>query len=172
VLVAALVVAAVVAALENGSGRSSQAGRTPSTAPRPAAPAQHSPPTSQPQQQTTSATTAGSTGSGNSGAGGRAAQLAAAITDYYALLPGNTDAAWSRLTERYQSGTAHNRSTFDAFWGGIRSVSTADVQGTAPDSATATLTYVRNDGTTSVERTAFTLVDDGGVWKIDSSQVL
>jgi serine/threonine protein kinase len=167
VLVAALVVAAVVAALENGSGRSSQAGRTPSTAPRPAAPAQHSPPTSQPQQQTTSATTAGSTGSGNSGAGGRAAQLAAAITDYYALLPGNTDAAWNRLTKHFQEHTANGRDTFDQYWGSVQSISVTDAVTTGPKDAVATLHYVYRDGRRVTERTAFHFKDEDGQLKID-----
>ncbi|MFL6161815.1 MAG: serine/threonine-protein kinase [Jatrophihabitantaceae bacterium] len=100
------------------------------------------------------------------------AQLAQAITDYYALLPANTDAAWNRLTRSYQHGTARNRKYYDSFWGSIDRVETADVSGTAPDSAQASLTYTYRDGRVVRERTAFRLVPEDGILKIDSSTVL
>ena len=34
----------------------------------------------------------------------RATQLASAVADYYALMPGDTDAAWPRMTADYQAG--------------------------------------------------------------------
>ena len=181
--IAALLLIALVAGLVWAAGGSNgpstpRAGtgstRAGTTSHHASASSSSSPATSRTTSATASTTGNGSgNGSGNGhGQGGTAAQLAAAITDYYALLPADTDTAWSRLTPRYQQGTAGGRDSFDAFWGGIRSVSTSDVQGRAPDSVTATITYVRSDGSTSVERTAFTLVEDGGVWKIDASSVL
>jgi serine/threonine protein kinase len=101
-----------------------------------------------------------------------AAELARAITDYYGLLPGGTDQAWARLTPRYQSGTAQNRQTYQAFWDSIQRVSVADATGQPPGSVTATITYNFKDGRVTVERTAYGLVKDAGVLKIDSSQVL
>ena len=46
-----------------------------------------------------------------------AQQLRGALRDYYALLPGDLDAGWSRLTQRYQRTTARNRAYYDSFWG-------------------------------------------------------
>ena len=100
------------------------------------------------------------------------AQLAAAVEDYYALLPGDRDTAWSRLTERYQSTTATNRSTFEAFWRGVDRVRATDVDGSAPDRVDATITYDFDDGRRFVERTRYRLVQDGGILKIDASKVL
>ena len=41
--------------------------------------------------------------------------------DYYALLPGNTDAGWARLTDRYRSTTAGSRTTYERFWSSVKS---------------------------------------------------
>ena len=94
------------------------------------------------------------------------------MKDYYALLPGDLDTAWGRLTERYQRTTATNRSTFESFWGDVDAVSASKVSGDSPGSATATITYEFDDGRVFVERTAYDLVEDDGVLKIDRSRVL
>lgn len=99
------------------------------------------------------------------------AQLAQAITDYYGLLPGNTDAAWDRLTKNYQHSTAKNRKTFNDFWAAIDSVDVSGASGSAPSSASATITYHYSDGRTVVEQTNYGLVQQDGTLKIDSSQV-
>ncbi len=99
-------------------------------------------------------------------------QLAGAITDYYALLPGGTDEAWNRLTKNYQHGTSRNRQYYQSFWDAIQAVNTSDVTGSAPNSAQATVTYTYKDGHVVVERTAYTLVRQGGILKIDTSDVL
>ncbi len=104
-------------------------------------------------------------------AGPSGAELAQAITDYYALLPSNTDAAWSRLTKNYQKSTAKNRKAFQDFWSSIDSVDVANASGSAPNSASATITYHYQNGSTVVEQTNYTLVQQDGVLKIDSSQV-
>lgn len=101
-----------------------------------------------------------------------AEELAGAVTDYYALLPGDLDAAWGRLTERYQSATAKNRSTFGAFWGGVDQVRASEVNGSPPAEVTATITYEFDDGRVFVERTSYTLVPDDGILRIDRSAVL
>jgi hypothetical protein len=101
-----------------------------------------------------------------------AAELAAAITDYYALMPANTDEGWALLTPDFQSTIAKNRESYQSFWDGVAGVAATDVTGTAPDTAEATITYRFKDGTTAVERTSYQLVDDNGVLKIDSSAVL
>ena len=101
-----------------------------------------------------------------------AAQLAGAVEDYYALLPGDLDTAWGLLTERYQSGTATSRRTFGSFWGAVDQVSVSDVSGSPPGEVTATITYEFDDGREFVERTSYVLVPDDGILKIDGSRVI
>jgi serine/threonine protein kinase len=124
--------------------------------------------TSAPRTTATGTPTATQTTTGQS----TAAQLSQAITSYYALLPDNTDAGWSRLTTRYQTTTARNRETYDSFWAGIDRVDVSRASGTPPSAAVATLTYHYADGRVVVDRTAFSLVRDDGILKIDSHRVL
>jgi eukaryotic-like serine/threonine-protein kinase len=101
-----------------------------------------------------------------------AAELRRAITSYYALMPRNTDAAWSRMTASYQTSHAGGRQAYQRFWDAISKITVADVRGIPPDSAQATLTYYFNDGRVVRERTAYGLVNEGGRLKINSSTVL
>jgi eukaryotic-like serine/threonine-protein kinase len=101
-----------------------------------------------------------------------AAQLRQAITSYYALMPGNTDAAWPRMTASYQTNHAGGRQAYERFWDAIDKITVSDVSGTPPSSAQATITYYFNDGRVVRERTGYGLVDEGGRLKINSSSVL
>lgn len=100
------------------------------------------------------------------------ARLGQAVTGYYAMLPGNTDAGWARLTTQYQNSHVGGRGAYDRFWGGIDRVEVGNVSASAPSSVTATITYHFGDGRVVDERTAFGLVQENGVLKIASSQVL
>src|SRR5215218_4413293 len=101
-----------------------------------------------------------------------AAELRNAITSYYALMPGNTDQAWPRMTASYQANHAGGRQAYERFWDAIGRVVVSDVSGSPPGSAQATLTYYFKDGRVVTERTAYGLVNDGGDLKINSSSVL
>src|SRR5215213_8136419 len=101
-----------------------------------------------------------------------AAELRRAITSYYALMPGNTDQAWPRMTASYQANHAGGRQAYQRFWDAIGRVVVSDVTGSPPGSAQATLTYYFKDGRVVTERTAYGLVNDGGTLKINSSSVL
>jgi serine/threonine protein kinase len=101
-----------------------------------------------------------------------AAQLAQAIRDYYALLPASTDQGWTRLTSRYQSGTAKSRQTYQSFWDAIERVTVNDAKGERPSTAEARITYYYKDGKVAVEQTAYGLAQEDGILKIDSSTVL
>ncbi|KRF41013.1 serine/threonine-protein kinase [Terrabacter sp. Soil810] len=153
--------------------------RAPSTTPRPtttapttskaqaaspSTPPSPRPSTSSPRPSTAAPTTAP--------AGTTDAQLARAVRDYYALLPGDTDAGWARLTDRYRSTTSGSRATYERFWSSITSVDVRQATGSAPGSVVATLRYVFDDGRRYEERTSYSLVDDGGTLKIDRSSVL
>ena len=101
-----------------------------------------------------------------------AAELRKAITSYYALMPGNTNQAWPRMTASYQANHAGGRRAYERFWDAIGRVVVSDVSGSPPGSAQATLTYYFKDGRVVTERTAYGLVNDGGTLKINSSSVL
>jgi serine/threonine protein kinase len=101
-----------------------------------------------------------------------AAELRRAITSYYALIPRNTDAAWPRMTSSYQINHAGGRQAYERFWDAISKVTVANVSGTPPGSARATLTYYFKDGRVVRERTAYGLVREDGILKISSSTVL
>jgi serine/threonine protein kinase len=99
-------------------------------------------------------------------------QLAQAVTDYYALLPDDTDAGWDRLTSAYQRQTG-GRESYEEFWKDMDTVSVSDVRATAPDRVQATITYVAKSGNQlSTERRSFRLVDADGVLKINASAVV
>jgi hypothetical protein len=94
------------------------------------------------------------------------------ITSYYALMPGDLDTAWPRMTADYQVNHVGGRDAYDVFWSQVADVAVADVTATAPDGAQATLTYTFTDGRVVQEVTAYRLVDEGGVLKIAETAVL
>jgi hypothetical protein len=99
-------------------------------------------------------------------------RVAAMLTDYYSLVPGDLDSAWSLMTEDYQVNHVGGRDAYEAFWAEISDAEISDVNPTAPDRAEATLTYTFDDGRVVREVTAYRLVDEGGVLKIAESAVL
>ncbi|MGH3913435.1 MAG: serine/threonine-protein kinase [Pseudonocardiaceae bacterium] len=98
-------------------------------------------------------------------------QLQAAVADYYALMPGNLDAGWTRLTADYQRDHAGGRAGYQAFWDPIERVEVSGISANPPARATATITYFYRDGRVIEERTGFGLVAEDGLWKIGSSSV-
>ena len=100
------------------------------------------------------------------------AELIEAVTEYYALMPGNTDAAWPRMTENYQTNHAGGRRAYEQFWGNIARVSASNVTANPPDTAEATITYYYKNGRVDQERTRYGLVNDDGRLKIARTEVL
>ena len=98
-------------------------------------------------------------------------ELEDAITRYYGLVPGDTDAAWDLLTARYQRNPSGGKKSYERFWAEVDRVSVSKVEADPPSQVVATVTYRRGDAT-SVERTSYRLVRDDGVLKIDSSSVV
>jgi hypothetical protein len=177
-LAAAAVIAGVIAAVALTSG-----GSTPGAPSTPAAgrrhitttPARHrSTPTAQThagERHTHSAAAQRSSSTPPPRTGATAQQLRTALVDYYHLLPGDTADAWPLLTTAYQNSTARSRSYYDSFWGQFRAVSVSDVSARPPGTVVATITYTRNDGSTTSERTVFGLVRQDAQLKINSSYV-
>jgi serine/threonine protein kinase len=98
-------------------------------------------------------------------------QLQGAITDYYALVPGNLPAAWNRLTTNYQQNHAGGFTGYQNFWSPVQRVTVVDVSAKQGDTVDATIDYFFKDGRVVEERTSYGLITQNGLWKIDSSTV-
>jgi serine/threonine protein kinase len=75
---------------------------------------------------------------------------AAFVQGYYALLPGNTDAAFAMLSTAAQAQSG-GRAGYNGFYGTLQSVSLQNVRRTGANSAEATVVFVRRDGSSSSE---------------------
>ncbi|HEX5117732.1 MAG TPA: serine/threonine-protein kinase [Pseudonocardiaceae bacterium] len=162
-IIALIVIAAAIllTTLPHRGGPRTGAGTGATTSTRSVPSTTASRPTTTTPAATTTATAAAS----------RSSQLAATIEDYYRLVPGHLDTAWTWLTADYQRNHAGGRSGYQSFWSAVNSVSVTDVTAQPPDKVTATISYHYADHT-DVERTSFGLVRQAGQWKIASSDVL
>ncbi|WIY07382.1 serine/threonine-protein kinase [Amycolatopsis mongoliensis] len=130
---------------------STSASATPSTSasPSPAsssAPAATPPPTSTPVSPVSSTKTA-----------------AQALSDYYALLPGNPAQAWNLLTDNFKATRHQTFERYTSWWKQFKSVKATNVKEAGPGKVTATVLY--NGG--QAESDTFTMIQVGGVWMID-----
>jgi eukaryotic-like serine/threonine-protein kinase len=95
-------------------------------------------------------------------------QYTQAVQDYYALLPGNPDAAWERLTENARAKSKDGLAGYRAFWSTIASVTASDLRAEG-NRVAATLNYTRKDGaTTPAEAYSFALIEQNGQLVIDN----
>jgi eukaryotic-like serine/threonine-protein kinase len=162
-IVAAIVVGILVASLftDDKGKDNANGGDTPSTSSQEQAPPpeQNSQPTTEPTTTTTTTTTT------TEPAGPSAADYERAVRDYYALLPGQPDAAFARMTPNAQN-KSKGRDSYVGFWQTIQSVQVlaAQARGNQVD---ASLLFTRKDGTTSNEKYHFTLVEQGAALLID-----
>ena len=87
-----------------------------------------------------------------------ATSVAEAVRDYYAVLDaGRIDEGFALLSPSYQERTGEG--SYRGFWESIAGVEVLEADG-ADLSATATLRYLRTDGTTSTERVVVRFVRD------------
>lgn len=110
-------------------------------------------------------------GPGNGNSTGGSAQLVGALTDYYGLLPGDTSAAWPRLTAQYQQSHAGGRQSYERFWNAIDRVQVSNATRTRSAGVEATISYFYKDGRVVDEDTTFTLVRGDTGWLIADSAV-
>ena len=99
-------------------------------------------------------------------------QQGAAVAEYYALMPGNLQAGWARLTSSYQSNHAGGFAAYQNFWSAIERVQVSAISVPEPGTVQATLDYFYKGGRAVRERTSFGLVAEDGIWKIGSSTVI
>jgi eukaryotic-like serine/threonine-protein kinase len=100
-----------------------------------------------------------------------AASPVAAITSYYALMPGNLEQAWTRLTPKFQESPAGGWEGYTSYWNAISSVRASQASGQG-SVAEVTLDYAFKDGRQIRERHRYGLVDQNGTWLIDTVAVL
>jgi serine/threonine protein kinase len=81
------------------------------------------------------------------------------VRDYYALLPGNTDAAWPLLSSTAKQASG-GRGGFDRFYGGMESVRIEDVTDVGGGVVRATVVFDRRDGPTTREPYRFVISRD------------
>jgi serine/threonine protein kinase len=67
------------------------------------------------------------------------------VTDYYALLPDNTDSAWALLSPEMQAAIG-SVGDYEAFWNTVASVQVDDTTSAGVNSVDVTLTYVTENG--------------------------
>lgn len=99
-------------------------------------------------------------------------QQGGAVASYYALVPGDLQAGWARLTRSYQSNHAGGFASYQRFWGAIEQVRVSSISVPKPGTVQATLDYFYKGGRAVRERTSFGLIAEDGIWKIGSSSVI
>lgn len=82
------------------------------------------------------------------------------VQRYYALLPGNTDAAFALLGPRARS-QAGGAAGFTSFYARMQSVAVQSPRLIGNDTVTATVHFVQKDGTSSNEPYRFVMTTDG-----------
>ncbi|MBH0774681.1 serine/threonine-protein kinase [Nocardia bovistercoris] len=95
-------------------------------------------------------------------------RIAGFIQSYYGMLPGNIGGAWAQLSPSYQAQTG-GYGAFSSFWSSIRSVRVNGVTPNGADAATASLTYVKSDGSTATENRWLRVSSEGGRLVISAS---
>jgi hypothetical protein len=174
VLALGVIAALVVGRLLPGDPASTAQGNpTSTTAPAPSTAAQSSAPGSTtPSAPSSTPTTVPTTSSAPaSPAGGpvTAAAVRDAITSYYALLPGNPQAAYELTGPTLRS--VESRVNYIAFWNRFSSVTLGTVSATDGSlTATAPVTYVEGEETKPEQHTFVLVPGDGGRLLIDSDR--
>ena len=127
-------------------------------------PSDTDPTTSEPT--TADPTTADQTTAAPASSGG----AAGFVTDYYAVLPSDTEAGWAQLTEAYQAETG-GYDDYAGFWETIDSVSVDDTRSAGSRAVDVTLTYTTDgDSQTEVRRTYLEKSGDG--YLISGSEIV
>ena len=93
------------------------------------------------------------------------------VTDYYGVLPQDTKSGWSMLSSGFQDQVG-SYGKYRGFWDTISSVSVDHTEPAGSNAVDASLTYVRNDGSTSSEVRRLFLERSGGSYLITGDQVV
>jgi serine/threonine protein kinase len=164
IVAAALVGILVASLLSSGNDDNGQAGNGPPTTREAVTQSE----VTSSSQTTTTTTPTTTTTTPAAPAGPTAAQYEQAVRDYYGLLPGNTEAAWQRMTPNAQSMSG-DKAGYQNFWNGIATVTvlSATAQGS---NVAAQLQFVTKDGASSTENYLLMLIQQGDQLLIDNFQ--
>ena len=150
-----LLIGAVLAVLLVGGGGAYALTRGAAATPAPAPPAAAAPTTSaQPAPTSSAAPTTSVTPSPTPSPAPNAADPVAFIQRYYALLPGNPDAAFALLSPAAQSQSG-GRAQFANFYASMSAVTLQDARQTGDNTVSAHVRFVRKNGVTTNEPYSF-----------------
>ncbi|MFD9895154.1 serine/threonine-protein kinase [Amycolatopsis sp. NPDC059027] len=131
---------------------------TPATTPSAAPP----PPTTP-----SSSTPTPSTSSSSSAPPPAAETPAQAVAAYYGLLPGNLEAGYARLTQRFKDARSKTFAAYAQWWSQFQSVTASNITVNG-STVTVDVSYVYKSGGNTQERDTLTLVQKDGMWMLDS----
>ncbi len=150
-----LLIGAVLAVLLVGGGGAYALTRGAAATPAPTPPAAAAPTTSaQPAPTSSAAPTTSVTPSPTPSPAPNAADPVAFIQRYYALLPGNPDAAFALLSPAAQSQSG-GRAQFANFYASMSAVTLQDARQTGDNTVSAHVRFVRKNGVTTNEPYSF-----------------
>ncbi|HSE08682.1 MAG TPA: protein kinase [Nocardioidaceae bacterium] len=95
--------------------------------------------------------------------------LEGTVRDYFAVMPGNTDAGWNGLAPSMQ---AQGRGAYEDWWGSIDSVNLASAEARGSNQVDIVLTYYFKDGRAIQETQRLTMERSGGRYLIADDEVL
>ncbi|NKE55916.1 protein kinase [Lentzea sp. PSKA42] len=91
-----------------------------------------------------------------------------AITAYYALIPGNLEAGYATLTDKFKAARAKSFQEYQTWWSQYTSVQLSDFAPQGDNAVTVTLRYMNGDSVSTTERHTYTFVQQNGKWMIDT----
>ena len=92
------------------------------------------------------------------------------VSDYYAVLPDDTESGWSMLSPGFQREVGSYQD-YDGFWSTIGSVTVEDVEAVGPDAVDTTLVYT-TDGSSQREVRRIELTESDGSYLISGDEVV
>jgi serine/threonine protein kinase len=92
------------------------------------------------------------------------------VSDYYAVLPDDTESGWSMLSPGFQREVG-SYGDYDGFWSTIDSVAVEDVEAVGPDAVDTTLVYT-TDGSSQTEVRRIELTESDGSYLISGDAVV
>ncbi|MDT8915912.1 serine/threonine-protein kinase [Amycolatopsis sp. PS_44_ISF1] len=91
-----------------------------------------------------------------------------ALQNYFGLLPGNTDTGFTLLSKNFLAKRGQTLDSYKRYWRQFSGVSVSNVQQTGSDTLNADVTYIRPGGGKETDPHHYRMVQEDGVWKIDS----
>ncbi|MFF4593394.1 serine/threonine-protein kinase [Amycolatopsis sp. NPDC001319] len=171
VLVVLVVVAIVLVNRNNGTpptagGASPVVNSSSANAPAPP-PSTTNPPTTPPPPSTPSAPSSPPS-SPTSSSVSSPQDMEAALTRYFSLIPGDLQQGFGLLTDNFKASKHQTFATYQNFWDDYKSARASNVKSIGTDMLSADITYVSAGGASQTNHHTYHMVNDNGVWKIDS----